>query len=326
MDVDETTGPRLVPPAVRARAAELGIATTTLETLTGTGPGGRLRLADLGGLPAGAGSARASSAVAAPAAAVTTTLRTDATGDALTVPLGALRWERARRVMEDATAAADLTSAVEVDLTATIARLEQATGIHPGSATFPDEFLTIVARNLVTVLRAHPMLNARIDMATDGGRTILRDAVDLGVTISGERGDIHGVIGGAESLAPDELRARLGALGLLARAGVDGTAIPSAPSSADSAQPGPEATFTLIDRRSRPVLFETPPLPRGCSGALAVGAVEKRPLIDPTVGGLRIAWAAYLCLTYDHRLVDGADAARFLAELSGALASDGQSG
>lgn len=316
-------GRMLIPPSVRERAAELGIPLGSIEGLRGTGPRGRLRVEDLEHVDPGAGAAAsrrdARPAVGAPSVAAPGAARGPGTAStSITVALDPRALARAHRAMADAAAAADLTSAVEVDLGATVAALEARTGRGPGTDLFADHLLTHLARCVIRTLESYPMLNARIDMGTDGGRTILRADVDLALIMSGDRGDVRGVVPAAGRLDEEALHQHISAIGLLARAGVSGVV-----------DPGPEAasggtgTFALIDRRGRPVLFETPPLPSGCSGALAVGMLEKRPLVDARTGGLRITWAAYLCLTYDHRLVDGADAARFLSELAEALVAQG---
>lgn len=311
------TARMLIPPAVRQRASELGIPIATIEGLQGSGPQGRLRVADLEHIArAPTPPLRSPSDRAASATPVVTTSGSDVTAGAVTIPLDSRRLIRARRAMEDAITAADLTSAIEVDLSTMVAAVEARTGQGPGTDRFADHFLTLLAHAAFVTLEMHPMLNARIDMEVDGGQTTLRAAVDLSLMMSGDRGDVRAVIAGANALHLDELHNRIRTSGMLARAGI-GRALGS-----DQADENEGGTFAIIDRRSRPPLFETPPLPSGCSGALAVGMLEKRPLVDAATGELRIAWAAYLCMTYDHRLIDGADAARFLGALAAELGTD----
>ena len=311
-------GRMLIPPSVRERAAELGIPLGSIAGMRGTGPRGRLRVADLEHIDPGAGAA-ASRTDARPVDVAPSVAAPGTASSSVTVALDPRALARAHRAMADAAAAADLTSAVEVDLGATVAALEARTGRGPGTDLFADHLLTHLARCVIRTLESYPMLNARIDMETDGGRTILRADVDLALIMSGDRGDVRRVVPAVGRLDEEALHQRIRAIGLLARAGVAGVE-----------DPGPEAasggtgTFALIDRRGRPVLFETPPLPSGCSGALAVGMLEKRPLVDARTGGLRTTWAAYLCLTYDHRLIDGADAARFLGELAERFGTSGE--
>lgn len=301
---------RLLAPAVLERAAERGIPVDLLRGLHGSGPNGRLRVRDLDHvLPEPPSITRRSAAAEAPAAPP----RSRGDDERIVVRLGARARARAARVMADATRAARLTSAVEVDLTAFVTGLAQESKIHLGSLEFHDALVTHVARHVIDVLPRHPMMNARLEMDTDGGRIIVRRDIDLGLHISDDRGEHHAIIERADALTTSEVQARIVQAGLLARAAIrdeDGS---------DGSDPRPMASFTILDRRVRPPVFETPPLPASSTGALALGALEKRPLADVESGALRVAWSSYLCLSYDHRLIDGADAARFLQELSGAL-------
>lgn len=301
---------RLLAPAVLERAAERGIPVDVLRGLHGSGPNGRLRVRDLDHvLPEPPSTTRRSAAAEASEAP-----RGSRGGDErIVVRLGERARSRAARVMADATRAARLTSAVEVDLSALVTGLAREREIHPGSLEFHDALLTHVARHVIDVLPRHPMMNARLEMDTDGGRIIVRRDIDLGLHISDDRGEHHAIIERAAALTVGELHDRIVRAGLLARAAIR--------SDDDTGGPDlqPMASFTILDRRVRPPVFETPPLPAASSGALALGALEKRPLADVESGALRIAWSSYLCLTYDHRLIDGADAARFLQELSRGL-------
>ncbi len=316
---EESSGSRrLISPAVARTAAERGITPTELETLPGSGAGGRLLVADLPAVasatPRGAVPATGR---AAPAAAVTSGTAGGAPAGAMVprvpivVPMDDAQLVRARTAVEDMQASAQLTSAVEVDVTALLRRVQVSQRTPSGSSPADGDVRTLLLPNLVAAVAAtladHPALNARIDV--EAGTVTYRDRVDLGVIVSGPRGDTAALIPDAGSLSLEHIAAELATVRLLAMAG------------AQAPRPTADATFTLFDRPEAPILFETPPLPLGTSASLALGWVERRPIATPQ-GGYRIAWAGYLCLTYDHRLVDGADAARFLSDLASAFAGD----
>jgi 2-oxoglutarate dehydrogenase E2 component (dihydrolipoamide succinyltransferase) len=229
----------------------------------------------------------------------------------IVVALDARRLSRARRAVEDINASAQLTSAVEVDVTALVGRLliGQQNAL-PANGDVRALILPYLAAAIATTLASHPMLNARIDVTA--GTVTFRDRVDLGVVMSGSRGDSEALIVDAGGMSVERLAHELATLRLIAMAGVQ------------TIEPRGDATFMLFERSVAPVLFETPPLPIGTAASLSLGWVERRPLATAnSLGGYLIAWAGYLCLTYDHRLVDGADAARFLSDLSIAFAGDG---
>jgi len=298
VDAAATPGRRLVAPAVARAAAERGIPLADLDVLVGSGPGGRVRLGDLPATGAGrpvAGDPLPPGASALPRGA-----------DPLTVPLGTARLQRAREVVAAAASVAALTSAIEVDLTAMVL------AAHPdGVGADEDVRLRLVVpliAALAVTLADHPVLNARLDLAA--GVVASRPAVDLAVVSTGRHGEFRRILPDVGARSRDELEAEVAALRLLARAGSSGVV-----------DDVPPPSFTLIERPGASLLFETSPLAPGTAGTLALGKVERRPL---DVGGgpldrIGIRWAGYLCLTYDHRLVDGADAARFLADLAGAL-------
>lgn len=308
---------RLISPAVARAAADRGISTGELETLPGSGAGGRLLLVDLPDAPAAAaGPSAASLALATAPASESDRDRSSVVAgthprEQIVVALDARQQARARRAVEDINASAQLTSAVEVDVTSVVQRalIGQQNGL-PANGDVRSLILPDLAAAIVATLARHPMLNARIDVAA--GTVTFRDRVDLGVVVSSPRGDSEALIVDAGALSVERLAQELTTVRLLAMAGVQSTVAHG------------EATFMLFDRSGAPILFETPPLPMGTAASLSLGWVERRPLAtSQPLGGYLIAWAGYLCLTYDHRLVDGADAARFLSDLSIAFAGDG---
>lgn len=149
-----------------------------------------------------------------------------------------------------------------------------------------------------------PALNARIDTEA-GTATYFRD-VHLGVAVDTEHGLVVPTIRSAQELEVTDLARRIAEVAFRARD--------------QQLQPGDvtEGTFTITNTGSRGVLFDTPILHPPQVGILATTLIEKRPVVVIDESGnesLAIRQLSYLCLTYDHQLVDGADAARFLADL-----------
>ncbi len=299
----------VISPAVERAAAERGISSAELAAMRGSGRGGRLLVADL--------PERGSTALpAAPrtAAGPPPSARREAPAvpaPTVVVPVTVERSTRIERTMRDAWSSAALTSAVEVDVTP-LMRAAQTGGAGARDATVGGAVvMPALMLALGRTLAAHPAMNARIDV--DAGVVEYRDRIDLRLVSSGQAGDSDTLIQDCGALDAQGVVDALAGARLLARAG-------------EQAALGMQhATFTLFDRSTSEILFETVPLAEGTTGALSVGRVERRPLsvADDDGGGFRVAWATYLCLTYDHRLVDGADAARFLSELAEAAVAQG---
>ena len=311
-DGEASSVQRLLAPAVLDRAAQRGIPIDVLRELRGSGPNGRLKAEDLDQVREGQPPAER------------LLFRRDVPKDTgrtqddahVVVPLDRQARARATRVMADATRAARLTSAVEADLSSFVTGLGRERELRPGSLEFHDALLTHVAHHVIDALSRHPMMNARLEMDADGGRIVMRQDIDLGLSINEGRREHRSTIARADTLTFEDIRQQVARAGLLARAGIADAVDVDVDGDGEARENGPKASFTILDRRTHPPVFETPPLPDASSGALALGALEKRPLAGEGSGTLRIAWSTYLCLTYDHRLIDGADAARFLQDLS----------
>jgi 2-oxoglutarate dehydrogenase E2 component (dihydrolipoamide succinyltransferase) len=205
---------------------------------------------------------------------------------------------------------AQLTSAVEADMTRVMslrAQVRDAAKARHGVSLSP---LAFIAAATVRALLDHPVLNASIDV--DAGEVTYHDSVGLGIAVDTPGGLIVPVIRGAEALGPIALQQRIADLAARAR---DRRLTP------DDLAGG---TFSITNTGSRGSLFDTPILNPPEVGILATPTIEKRPVVLSDGDGDRIAirHRTYLCLTYDHRLVDGADAARFLVDLAERLDSD----
>jgi pyruvate dehydrogenase E2 component (dihydrolipoamide acetyltransferase) len=301
-----------VTPLVRKLAAEHGV---NLATVAGTGVGGRIRKQDV----LEAARALRESAPAAPATAAPTAPATPAAPATAVAPGASARaivpsslrgtTERmsrarqliARRMVESLQTSAQLTTVIEADVTA-IARLrDRAKADFEAREGVKLSFLPFFALAAVEALKIHPRLNAVID--TEAAQVTYHDAEHLGIAVDTERGLMVPVIRNAGDLNIGGLARKIADLAARTRAGQV---------SPDDLAGG---TFTLTNTGSRGALFDTPIINQPQVGILGTGTVVKRAVVveDPELGEvITVRSMAYLALTYDHRLVDGADAARFL--------------
>jgi 2-oxoglutarate dehydrogenase E2 component (dihydrolipoamide succinyltransferase) len=210
----------------------------------------------------------------------------------------------AKRMVESLQISAQLTTVVEVDVTR-IARLRQA-----AKAEFQRRegvklsFLPFFALAAVEALRVHPNVNASIDL--EENTVTYHDAEHLGMAVDTERGLMVPVIRNAGDLNLAGLARRIADLAERTRTN---RVTP------DELSGG---TFTLTNTGSRGALFDTPIINQPQVAILGTGAVVKRAVVvdDPDLGEIIATRSmVYLALSYDHRLVDGADAARFLTTI-----------
>ncbi|MGN6472649.1 MAG: 2-oxo acid dehydrogenase subunit E2, partial [Mycobacteriales bacterium] len=323
-DDEAGQGPSYVTPLVRRLASEHGV---DLATVTGTGVGGRIRKQDVIDAAARGGSVLPAPAAPAPAAPSTPTapaVTAAPVAPAATAPsvaaaqrpaastpetpvrgstekLSRLRTVIAERMTESLRISAQLTTVVEVDITK-IARLrdrakaefETREGVK---LTYTPFFVLAVCE----ALRDHPALNSSIDL--EGGTVTYHDAVHLGIAVDTSRGLLVPVLKDANDLNLAGIARKVDDLATRTR---DNHITP------DELGGG---TFTLTNTGSRGALFDTPIINQPQVGILGTGAVVKRPVVidDPIAGEvIAVRHIVFLALTYDHRMVDGADAARFL--------------
>jgi len=288
-----------VTPIVRKLANDLGV---NLSTVRGSGIGGRIRKEDvIAAKPASAAPSQsapvASSApTARPAAPVASPLR------GTTVTMSRLRKVIAARMVESLQVSAQLTTVIEVDVTK-IARLRDRS-----KATFEARegvklsFLPFFAVAVCEALKQHPVLNSSVE----GDQIIYHGAEHLGVAVDTERGLLVPVIHNAGDLNMGGVARKIADLAARTR---DNKVTP------DELGGG---TFTLTNTGSRGALFDTPIINQPQVAILGLGAVVKRPMVVKGEDGgetIAIRSMVYLGLSYDHRVVDGADAARFLVTL-----------
>jgi 2-oxoglutarate dehydrogenase E2 component (dihydrolipoamide succinyltransferase) len=299
---DGGSDPAYVTPLVRKLATEHGV---DLAGLRGTGVGGRIRKQDV--LEAAA-AAKAAPAAEAPAAAATggapATSATPSPLRGTTEKMSRLRKVIAARMVESLQVSAQLTTVVEVDLTK-VARLRaRAKADFEAREGVKLSFLPFLAKATVEALKAHPVVNASID--TEKGEITYHGAEHLGVAVDTERGLLVPVVRDAGDLNIAGLARKIADLAERTR---NNKITP------DELSGG---TFTLTNTGSVGALFDTPIINKPQVAILGPGAVVKRPVVidDANLGEtIAVRYMVYLALTYDHRLVDGADAGRFLQDV-----------
>ena len=309
----DSEGP-YVTPLVRKMAAEQGV---DLSTLTGSGVGGRIRKQDV--LDAAAKAKEAASkpeeAPSQPAAAASGGGEKPAAPAASplrgkTEPMTRLRKVIAKRMVESLQVSAQLTTVVEVDVTS-IARLRDSVKADFAAREGVKlSFLPFFAKAAIDALKAHPSLNAAVD--TEKGEVTYFDHENLSIAVDTEKGLLTPVIKDAGDLSIAGLARKIADVADRTRNNKIGP---------DDLSGG---TFTLTNTGSRGALFDTPIINQPQVAILGTGTVVKRPVVidDANLGEtIAVRRMVYLALTYDHRIVDGADAARFLTDVKQRLES-----
>ena len=287
-----------VTPIVRQFAREQGV---DLSTVKGTGVGGRIRKEDViaAAKPAPVAAAPVASAPVAskPAAPVAVSpLR------GTTVTMSRLRKVIAARMVESLQVSAQLTTVVEVDVTKVARLRDKAKASFAAREGVNLTFLPFFAVAVCEALKQHPVLNSSIE----GDQVTYHGAEHLGIAVDTERGLLVPVIRDAGDLNIGGLSRKISDVAARTR---DNKISP------DELGGG---TFTITNTGSRGALFDTPIINQPQVAILGIGSVVKRPMVmKGTDGGETIAVRSmvYLALSYDHRIVDGADAARFLVTL-----------
>ncbi|WP_435137570.1 2-oxoglutarate dehydrogenase, E2 component, dihydrolipoamide succinyltransferase [Actinacidiphila sp. bgisy144] len=285
-----------VTPLVRKLAAESGV---DLGSVRGTGVGGRIRKQDV---LAAAEAAKAAATPAAPAAAAPKAAKSVEVSPlrGQTVKMTRMRKVIGDNMMKALHSQAQLTSVVEVDVTR-VMRLrglaKESFAAREGVKLSPMPFFVKAAAQ---ALKAHPVINARIN--EDEGTITYFDSENIGIAVDSEKGLMTPVIKGAGDLNIAGIAKKTAELAANVRA--------SKITPDDLAG----ATFTISNTGSRGALFDTVIVPPNQAAILGIGATVKRPVVVETAEGtvIGVRDMTYLSLSYDHRLVDGADAARYL--------------
>ena len=296
------TGSAYVTPIVRKLARELGV---DLASVSGTGVGGRVRREDI---EAAAAAARA--AVAAPAAPVApaapaapaTAVREPSPLRGTTEKMSRLRQTIARRMVESLQTAAQLTTVIEVDVTKVAALRARSKDAFLAKHGTKLTFLPFFVKAATEALAYHPKINATIN---DKEVTYF-DHEHVGIAVDTPRGLLVPVMKNAGEKDIPGIAASINDLAARTR----------------DSKIGPDelsgSTFTVTNTGSGGALFDTPVLNMPETAIMGVGTIVKRPVVMKGADGadvIAIRSMVYLSLSYDHRLIDGGDASRFLMDV-----------
>jgi 2-oxoglutarate dehydrogenase E2 component (dihydrolipoamide succinyltransferase) len=288
-----------VTPIVRKLANDNGI---DLSNLSGTGVGGRIRKEDV------------IAATSAPSAAAPTAPYTPAASSApkatvttshlrgTTEPMSRLRKVLAERAVASMVSTAQLTTVVEVDVTAIASMRQNVQDAFVSKTGVKLNFMPFFALAAAEALRSHPKLNASVD----GENIVYHPTENISFAVDTEKGLLTPVIRDASTLNLAQIALQIADLAARTR---------NNQLKPDELSGG---TFTLTNTGSRGALFDTPVVFLPQVAILGTGIVTKRPAVVKTADGtesIAIRSMVYLALSYDHRVVDGADASRFLVDV-----------
>ncbi|MGR8010987.1 2-oxoglutarate dehydrogenase, E2 component, dihydrolipoamide succinyltransferase [Streptomyces hypolithicus] len=292
-----------VTPLVRKLAAENNV---DLGAVKGSGVGGRIRKQDV------VAAAEAAKAAAAPAAAAPAAASKAPSLEASPLRGQTVKMTRMRKVIGDNMmkalhTQAQLTSVVEVDITKLMKLRNQAKDAFAAREGVKLSPMPFFVKAAAQALKAYPVVNARIN--EDEGTITYFDTENIGIAVDSEKGLMTPVIKGAGDLNLAGISKKTAELASKVR----GNKITPDELSG--------ATFTISNTGSRGALFDTVIVPPNQVAILGIGATVKRPAVIETAEGtvIGIRDMTYLALSYDHRLVDGADAARYLTAVKAIL-------
>jgi len=305
-----SAGGSYLTPLVRKLATEKGV---DVATLTGTGVGGRIRKEDVLEAAAKAEEARKAAEAAKAAPAPATAAPAKAAAPAAVSPLrgttekaSRLRQIIAERMVEALHTQAQLTTVVEVDVTK-IARLRaRAKEDFKAREGVNLTFLPFFVQAAIEALKTYPKVNGVLE----GSTITYHGQENVGIAVDTERGLVVPVIRDAGDLNLAGIARKIADLAGRTRAN---KVTPDELSG---------ATFTVTNTGSGGAVIDTPIVPGGTSAILGTGAIVKRPVVVKGADGeevIAIRSMCYLCLSYDHRLVDGADASRYLTAVKNRL-------
>ena len=293
------TGSAYVTPIVRKLARDLGV---DLATVSGTGVGGRVRREDVEAAAAAARAAAAAPAPAAAPAAKAEAVREPSPLRGTTEKMSRLRQTIARRMVESLQTAAQLTTVIEVDVTKVAALRARSKDAFLAKHGTKLTFLPFFVKAATEALAYHPKINATIN---DKEVTYF-DHEHVGIAVDTPRGLLVPVMKNAGEKDIPAIAASINDLAARTR----------------DSKIGPDelsgSTFTVTNTGSGGALFDTPVLNMPETAIMGVGTIVKRPVVMKGIDGadvIAIRSMVYLSLSYDHRLVDGGDASRFLMDV-----------
>jgi len=287
--------PNYVTPIVRKLASDMGV---DLARVTGTGIGGRIRKEDViaAGSQAPAASATAASVPAAAPSAAASPLR------GTSEPMTRLRKVLAERAVASMQQSAQLTTVVEVDVTAVAQLRDRVKADFLAKTGNKLSFMPFFTLAAAEALRAHPKINS----TAEGGNIVYHDGENISFAVDTERGLLTPVLRNTASMSIAELARQIADMAERTR---------NNQLKPDELSGG---TFTVTNTGSRGALFDTPVVFLPQSAILGTGIVTKRPAVVKDASGneaIAIRSMVYLALSYDHRIIDGADASRYLSDV-----------
>lgn len=289
-----------VTPLVRKLAIETGV---DLNSVSGTGIGGRIRREDV---LAAASAPKTASSVPTTTTVAATYVPAVSAQRGTTEPMSRLRKVLAERAVASMVSTAQLTTVVEVDVTKIAAFRSRVQSEFTAKAGVKLNFMPFFFLAAAEALRSHPKINASID----GENIVYHPSENISFAVDTDRGLLTPVIRDAASLSLASIAQQISDLANRTR---ENKLKP------DELSGG---TFTLTNTGSRGALFDTPVVFLPQSAILGTGVVTKRPVVVTDENGqdsIAIRSMVYLALSYDHRLIDGADASRFLVDVKARL-------
>ena len=287
--------PNYVTPIVRKLASDMGV---DLARVTGTGIGGRIRKEDVIAAGSQAPAAPASSAsvpAAAPSAAASPLRGTSE-------PMTRLRKVLAERAVASMQQSAQLTTVVEVDVTAVAQLRDRVKADFLAKTGNKLSFMPLFTLAAAEALRAHPKINS----TAEGENIVYHDGENISFAVDTVRGLLTPVLRNTASMSIAELARQIADMAERTR---------NNQLKPDELSGG---TFTVTNTGSRGALFDTPVVFLPQSAILGTGIVTKRPAVVKDASGneaIAISSMVYLALSYDHRIIDGADASRYLSDV-----------
>jgi len=291
---ESESDPNYVTPIVRKLASDMGV---DLARVTGTGIGGRIRKEDV--IAAGSQTSTTATTPAAP----TDTSHTEASAlRGTTEPMSRLRKVLAERAVASMQQSAQLTTVVEVDVTAVAQLRDRVKGDFLAKTGNKLSFMPFFTLAAAEALRAHPKINS----TAEGETIVYHDGENISFAVDTERGLLTPVLRNTASMSIAELARQIADMAERTR---------NNQLKPDELSGG---TFTVTNTGSRGALFDTPVVFLPQSAILGTGIVTKRPAVVKDASGneaIAIRSMVYLALSYDHRIIDGADASRYLSDV-----------
>ncbi len=299
-------------PATRRHARELGV---DLSMVEGSGPGGRIQKEDVDaavrkmsqamqqtpGKPSAGGASKAPK----PSEPSKTSEETDSHGPIRREKMSKIRQTIARRMSESKSAIPHVTNFDDVDVT----DLEAFRQAHKNDFETKLTLMPFVVKAVANALAHHPVLNASVDL--ESNEVIYKEYFSLGIAVDTDRGLMVPVLREADELSIAEIASAMAEVAGKARSGEI------------SLEDLRGSTFTISNLGSVGGRYSTPVINAPESAILLLGRSRREPRVMED-GSIQARMMLPLSLSYDHRIVDGADAGRFLEEVKSYLASPGK--